>query len=170
MSLHRMKAFEIEYGLDEAVGRRIAVEGGYDVCPEGMRDGGIAHECFGKGFADYLPRHFRPMQPLAHALDDSRLKRVVAQDGGVDEARKIGLAPHDLVGFVSDAGPDRIDVVEPACGLRLDLSHVLSENARNAARDCSTGQVGNDHIGVIVRSSNGLHYAGSGSGTLRQEL
>src|SRR3954451_22836692 len=73
MSLHRMKAFEIEHGLDEAVGRGIAVEGGYDVRAEGMRDRGIAHERFVKGFADHVRRHSRPMQPLAHARDDGSL-------------------------------------------------------------------------------------------------
>src|SRR3954469_17965852 len=78
MSLHRMETFKIQHGLDEAVGRGIAVEGGHDVSAEGMRDRGIAQERFGKGFVDQLRRHFRPMQPLAHALDDSSLERVVA--------------------------------------------------------------------------------------------
>jgi hypothetical protein len=51
------------------------------------------------------------------------------QDGRIDEARKLGLAPHYLFGLVTDTRPDRIDVVERTRSFRLDLSHAVSANA-----------------------------------------
>ena len=50
-------------------------------------------------------------------------KRVVMQDRRIDEARKLGLAPRDLLGLVADARPDRVDLVEPVDGLELLLGH-----------------------------------------------
>jgi hypothetical protein len=47
----------------------------------------------------------------------------MVQDGGVDEARKLGLAPHHVLGLVANARPDRIDLVEPVRGLELLLRH-----------------------------------------------
>ena len=63
------------------------------------------------------------VEPLGDAMHDRGLERVVVQDRGVDEARKLGLAPHDLLGLVADARPDRVDRVEPVRGLELLLCH-----------------------------------------------
>ena len=54
------------------------------------------------------------VEPLRHAMDDRGFERVVMQDGRIDEGRELGLAPHDLLGLVADARPDRIDLVERA--------------------------------------------------------
>src|SRR6476661_7931124 len=58
------------------------------------------------------------IQPFGDAMHHRLLECVVMQDGGIDEARKLRLAPRHLLGFVADALPDRIDIVEP---LRFEL-------------------------------------------------
>ena len=63
------------------------------------------------------------IEPLGDAVHDRLLERVVMQDRRIDEARKLRLAPHHLLGLVADARPDRIDLVEPVYGLELLLGH-----------------------------------------------
>ena len=63
------------------------------------------------------------VEPLGDAVHDRGLEPVMVQDRGVDEARKLGLAPHHVLGLVADARPDRVDRVEPVRGLELLLGH-----------------------------------------------
>ena len=63
------------------------------------------------------------IEPLGDAMHDRGLEPVMVQDRGIDEARKLGLAPHHVLGLVADARPDRIDRVEPVRGLELLLGH-----------------------------------------------
>ena len=75
------------------------------------------------GLADQFARHVRMVEPLGDAMHHRLLERVVMQDRGIDEARKLRLAPRHLLGFVADARPDRIDLVEPVDVLELLLGH-----------------------------------------------
>ena len=63
------------------------------------------------------------VEPLGDAVHHRVLERVVVQDRGIDEARKLRLAPHHLLGLVADARPDRIDLVELTDRLELLLGH-----------------------------------------------
>jgi len=123
MGLDGVKALEIEHRLDEAVGRRVAVEGGDDVGPECNTDSRLGLQRALVGLPDQLRRDFRVVEPLGDTVDDGRFERVMVQDGRVDEGRKLGLAAHHLFGLVPDAGPYRIDLLERARDLPLLPSH-----------------------------------------------
>ena len=115
MGLDGVKALVIEHRLDEAVRRRIAVDGRDDVGAERLADRRlvlerIAHRPGGSVRADTSGWSSRSLT----RCDDRRFQRVVVQDGRIDEGRELGLAPRHLFGLVADARPDRIDLVERA--------------------------------------------------------
>ena len=87
--------------------------GRHDVGAERVAESRIVLQRVRIGLADQFARHVRMIEPLGDAMHHRVLERVVMQDRGIDEARKLGLAPRHLLGFVADARPDRIDLVEP---------------------------------------------------------
>ena len=123
MRLDGVEALVIEHRLDEAVGGRIAVDRRDDVGAERLADRRLVLQRVGIGLPDQFGRDVGMVEPLADAVHDRRLERVVVQDGRVDEGRELGLAAHDLLGLAADARPDRIDLVERPRGPRLILSH-----------------------------------------------
>src|SRR5262249_15608665 len=125
MGLDGVEALEVEYRLEEAVGRRVAVEGGDDIGAEGDADRRVGFERILIGLPDQLRRYLGTVGPLAQPLDDVGFPGVVVQDRRIDEGRELGLAAHHLLGLRTDAGPNRIDLVERADGFRLLASHVL---------------------------------------------
>ena len=68
------------------------------------------------GLTDEFGRHVGMVEPLADAMHDCRLERVVMQDVLVDEGGEFWLAARDVLGFAADARPDRIDLIEGRAG------------------------------------------------------
>src|SRR4051812_4774666 len=118
MRLDRMEALEIEQRVDEAVRSRIAIDGRHDVIPKSVADRWIVFERVRVSLANQFARHIRMIEPFGDAMHDRLLECVVMQNRGIDEAGKLRLAPRHLLGFVANALPDRINIVEP---LRFEL-------------------------------------------------
>ena len=114
MRLNGVEAFVVEHRLDEAVGRRIAVEGRDDVGAERLADLRLVFQRVGIGLPDQLGRHVGMVEPLGNAVDDRGLQRVVVQDRGIDEGGELRLAADDVLGLVADARPDRIELLDRA--------------------------------------------------------
>ncbi len=123
MRLDGVEALEIEQRIDEAVRRRVAVDGGGDIGAEGVAEARFVFQRIGVSLADQFARHVRMVEPLGDTMHHRLLERVMVQDRRIDEARKLGLAPRHLFGLVADARPDRVDLVEPADRLELLLGH-----------------------------------------------
>ena len=123
MGLDGVEAFVIEHRLDEAGGRRIAVEGGDDIGAEGFAERGLVVERLAESLPDQIARHVGMIEPLADAVRDRVFERVAVQDVLVEKARQFRLAAGDIFGFLADAGPDRIDLGEAFGGARLMMSH-----------------------------------------------
>ena len=64
------------------------------------------------GLADQIARHVGIAEPLADAVNDRGLERVVVQDVLIDEGRELRLAARDVLRLAADARPDRIDLIE----------------------------------------------------------
>ena len=64
MGLDGVEALEIEHRLDEAAGRRIAVEGRDDVGAEDFAERGLVVERVAIGLADQLAGHVGMVEPL----------------------------------------------------------------------------------------------------------
>ncbi len=123
MRLDGVKALVVEHGLDKAAGRRIAVDRGHDIGSERFPEDRLIFERVVIGLADHVRRNVGVIQPLADAVRDRGLERVVMQDVLIDESGELGLAARDILAFSADARPDRIDLVEAPCRPRLILSH-----------------------------------------------
>jgi hypothetical protein len=120
--LNRVKAFEVKHRLEEAVGRRIAID-----CRDNIRTERLAHrrlglEGVGVGLTDHLSRDLGAVEPLGHAVNDRSLQRIVVQDGGIDQCRQLGLAAHNLFGLAANTRPNRVDLIERS-GSDLTLGH-----------------------------------------------
>ena len=126
MGLDGVEALVVEHRLDEAAGRRIAVEGGDDVGAEDFADRRLIVERVAIGLADQVAGHVGIAEPFADAVDHRRFQRVVVQDVLVDEGGKLRLAARDVLRLTADARPDRIDLVEALGRPRLKLSHIGS--------------------------------------------
>ena len=125
----RMEALEVEHRLDEAVGRRIAVDGRHDIGAEGIADRGLVLQRIGIGLPDHLARDVMMVEPLGGAMHHRLFQAVVMQDGGIEEGRKRGLAPHDVFGLLADLRPYRIEFADGCqSGLlrHLSLRHVTA--------------------------------------------
>src|SRR5215510_2075696 len=110
VSLDGVEAFEIQHWLEEAIGRRVAIESGDDVGAERLPDQGIALGRVVIGLPHQLRRNVRMVEPLGNAMHDGSLERVMMQDGRIDEGCKLRLAADDLFGLSADARPDRIEL------------------------------------------------------------
>ena len=80
MGLDGVEALEIEHRLDEAVGRRVAVEGRDDVGAERLADLGLIFQRIGIGLPDQFARHVVMIEPFGDAVDDRGFERVVMQN------------------------------------------------------------------------------------------
>src|SRR6476661_3484229 len=122
MGLDRMEALEIQHRLEKPVGGGIAVERRHDIGAERVADRRFMFERVGVSLADQFGGHLRTIETLGNAVNDSRLQCVVVQDGRIDEGRKLGLAPRDLLGLATDARPYRVHLLQSA-GSHLMLGH-----------------------------------------------
>ena len=80
MGLDGVEALVVEHRLDEAVRRRIAVDGRHDVGAERFADRRLVLERVGIGLADQLAGDVGMVEPLGDAMHDRRFQRVVVQD------------------------------------------------------------------------------------------
>ena len=103
---------------------RIAVDGGDDVRPERLGDGAVVLERIRIGLADQLAGNVRAVEPLRDPVDHRGFERIVVEDRGIDEGRKLGFGPGDVLRLVADAFPYRVDRIElePCLMLRHDVS------------------------------------------------
>ena len=123
MRLDGVEAFVIEHRLDEAAGGRIAIDGGDDIGTEGFAERRLVLKRVVIGLADQVGGYVGVVEPLADAMRDRCLERVVVQNVFVDKGGELRLAARDVFRFAADARPDRIDFVEGPCGPCLILSH-----------------------------------------------
>ena len=72
---------------------------------------------------DHVGRYVGVIKPLADAMGNCGLKRVMMEDVFINEGGELGLAARNVLRFVADSRPDWIDLVEALCGPRLKLSH-----------------------------------------------
>ncbi len=135
MRLDGVEALVIEHRLDKAHGRRIAVDGGDDVGAESLAERRLIVERVSVSLADQVARHVGIAEPLADAVNDGRLQRVVVQNVLENEGREFGLAARHRLGLLADARPDRIDLVEAFCGLRLILRHRIKSPDLSGPQD-----------------------------------
>ena len=63
------------------------------------------------------------VEPVADPLSNSGLQRVVVEHGGEDEARELGFAARDVLRFLADSGPHRIDGAHPLSDSDVALGH-----------------------------------------------
>ncbi len=63
------------------------------------------------------------VEALRDAMRDRRLERVVVQDVLVNEGRKLRLTARDILRFLADAHPHRVDDVQPFRGPGFLLGH-----------------------------------------------
>ena len=122
MGLQRMKALEVEQGIDEARGRGIAVVDRDEIGAEGVADIGIVAQRLVIGLADQVARQRRMVEPLGEAMHHRIFQALMMQHGRIDEGGKLGLAANDVLGLAADAIPDRIERRQ-LCALRIDLMH-----------------------------------------------
>ena len=123
MRLDGVEAFVIEHRLDEAAGRRVAVDDGDDVGAEDFAEHRLVVERVAIGLADQVAGNVGIAEPLADAVDDGGFQRVVVQDVLIDEGGEFGLAARDIFRLGAHARPDRIDLVETLGGPCLKLGH-----------------------------------------------
>ena len=116
--------------------RRVAIDGGDDVRPERLGNGRIVLERIRIGLADQLAGNVGPIEPLGDAVDHRGFERIVVENRGIDEGRKLRLGAGDGLRLVADAFPYRVDPIElePCLMLRHDASGRLD------LRVCSTGK------------------------------
>ena len=91
---------------------RIAVEGGDDVGAERLAERGLVVQRVAIGLADQIAGNVGVAEPLADAVNDRGLERVMVEDVLVDEGRELRLAARGILRLLADARPDRIDLVE----------------------------------------------------------
>ena len=123
MRLNGVEALVVQHGLYKAAGRGIPIDGGDNVGTEGFAKHRLVVERIAIGLADHIGRYVGVIQPLADAMGNRGLKRIVMEDVFINEGGELGLAARNVLRFVADARPDRIDLVEALCGPRLKLSH-----------------------------------------------
>ena len=122
MGLQRMKALEVEQGIDEARGRGIAVVDGNEVGAECVADIGLVAQRLVIGLADQIARQRRMIEPLGETMDHRIFEALVMQHGRIDEGSQLRLAANDIFRLVPDAIPDRIERGQFRT-LRIDLMH-----------------------------------------------
>ena len=121
MGLDRVKALEVEQGIDEARGRGIAVVDGDEIGAEGVAEIGIVAQRLVKGLAHQIARERGVIEPVGDAVDHRIFEAAVMQHRRIDEGRKLGLAMDDVLRFAADPVPDRIKRCELSS--RIDLMH-----------------------------------------------
>ena len=94
-----------------------------DVGAECLADRRLVVERVGIGLADQVAGNLGVAEPLADAMHDGGLQRVVVQDVLVDEGSEFGLAARDIFRLGAHTRPDRIDLVETLGGPCLKLGH-----------------------------------------------
>src|SRR5262245_6162791 len=122
MCLNGVEAFVVKHRLDETAGRGIPVDGG-DGGPEGIAEHRLILERCVLSLTYHVGRNVGVIQTLAHAMSNRGFKRIVMKNIFVDKGGELGLTTGDVLRFVADTRPNRIDLVEALCGPRLKLSH-----------------------------------------------
>ena len=92
--------------------RRVAVDHRDDVGAEGFAERRLVVERVRIGLPDQFGRDVGMVEPLGDPVHHRLFERVVVQDGRIDEARELRLAPHHVFRLMAHARPDRIDLVE----------------------------------------------------------
>src|SRR6185312_11802947 len=123
MRLDRVETLVIEHRFDEAAGRRVAVDRGDNIGPEGIAERGLGLKRVVVGLTDHVRRYVRVPKPLTDAVGNRSFQGIVVQDVFINEGSEFGLAPRDILRFAADARPDRIDLVEAPHGPCLKFSH-----------------------------------------------
>src|SRR5512144_2272879 len=123
MRLDGVEALVVEHRFNKTAGRRIPIDGRDNVGAEGFAKRRLILERVIIGLADHVGRDVGVIQTLAHSMRNRGLKRVVMEDVFIDEGGELRLAVRDILRFIADSHPDRIDLVEAPCGPRLKLSH-----------------------------------------------
>ncbi len=118
MGLQRVETLEVEQGIDEARGCRIAIVDGDEVGAEGVANVGRIAQRLVIGLADQITRQRGMIEPLGDAMHHRILEALMMQHGGIDEGRQFRLAPENVFRLAADAIPDRIERRKLApCGL-----------------------------------------------------
>src|ERR1044071_4785812 len=123
MGLNSVETFVVKDRLNEPARRGIPIDSGDDIGTEGFAKHRLILERVVIGLADHVGRYIGMIQALADAMGNRGFKRVMMKDVFVDEGGEFGLAARNVLRFVADARPNRIDLVEALCGPRLKLSH-----------------------------------------------
>src|SRR5258708_17957035 len=119
MGLDRVKALEIQHGLDKSRGRRIAIVSRHDIGPEGVDDLGRVRKSIEKGLQNGGAAHARMIEPVADAVHDRARQGVMLEQRSIDERSELRLLPHDGLGLAANARPDGIDTLDRRYSLRL---------------------------------------------------
>ena len=122
MGLQRMKALEVEQGIDEAGGGGIAVIDGDEVGAEGVADVGIVAQRLVIGLADQVAGQCGMIEPVGQAMHHRMFEPVVMQHCRENEGGEFRLAADDVLGFATNALPNRIERAQLA-DLRIDVVH-----------------------------------------------
>src|SRR5262249_6108799 len=101
----------------------------------------------GISLPDQFARQRRMIDQTAQAVGDGHFKRVVVQDGRVDEGGELRLAARDVLGLPADAPPNRIELVDG----RLNLLLRHGKGLRNGLDNESQGNGRLSSIWVMTR-------------------
>src|SRR5262245_8065344 len=112
MCLNGVEALVVEHRLNETAGRGIPVNSGVDVSTEGFAEHRLILERVVVSLTYHVGRYVGVIQTLAHAMSNCGFKRIVMKDIFVDEGSELRLAAGDVLRFVADTRPNRIDLIE----------------------------------------------------------
>src|SRR5882672_9050880 len=138
MGLDRVKALEIQHGLDKSRGRRIAIVSRHDIGPEGIDDLGRVRKSIEEGLQNGGAAHDRMIEPVAEAVHHRARQGGMLKQRSVDERSELRLLPHDGLGLAANARPDGIDTLDRRYSLRL--GHCGPPATRVSVFECSTNR------------------------------
>jgi hypothetical protein len=107
--LERVKALEVEHGLDNARAGGITVGDSGDVGAKSLADGRVGLDGFEIGLRDEVVRHHRVAEARGDPVHHGRFQSGMVEDRRNDEPRHRRLLPDDLFRFLPQPRPHRID-------------------------------------------------------------
>ena len=125
VGLQRVKALEVEQGIDEARSRGVAVVHRDEIGAKRMTQIRLLAQRVVESLTYQVARQRRMVETVGNPVHDRILEATVVQHGRIDEGRELGLAAHDIFGLVTDPIPDRIKRSQLS-GLRMSLMHCHS--------------------------------------------
>ena len=124
-----MKALVMQNGFDQAMGRWVAIGSRHEICPEGLANGRNVFQGVRVSLADQFAGQCPVIEPAGEPISNRGFKRVVVEDGRIDEGGELRFAPNDFLGFAADPPPDRIELIESRFYLMLRHHSVSPEVA-----------------------------------------